>query len=179
MAPFDTVRIANTVFRVPLPFIKNRLHQLVRQRFRTGWNSPCQFRRWLILGVRMWRKQLHPPRSSHASRNHRANPHPARRRQRSDALLSPHSWTHAGSENCRSNRCAHAHRTPTEMKPQPFGDARDSTHPSPPGFERIPSPTSGARNRVERRPRARFGPGSIRDDFRHPPAYGSRAPSAP
>src|ERR1700722_937391 len=33
--------------------------QLVQQRFPIGWNSPCRSRRWLIVRMRMWGRQLH------------------------------------------------------------------------------------------------------------------------
>jgi hypothetical protein len=39
--------------------ISNDRRQLVQQRFPITWNSPCRSRCWLILWMRMWRKQFH------------------------------------------------------------------------------------------------------------------------
>ena len=46
---------------MPIPLYRlQRLHgQLVQQRFPIGWNSTFRSRRWLILRMRKWWKQLH------------------------------------------------------------------------------------------------------------------------
>src|SRR5579864_4476129 len=121
-----------------------------------------------------------------------------------DAPFSPRASTHAGLENCRSSRYAHTSHSdgdePTSLQAMlgirhthcRSASKRDRFRAAlfsfPFSFRVLATKLSfelrPIRNIqefgtcIERRPSARFAPGSIRADFRHPRACGSRAPSA-
>jgi hypothetical protein len=106
----------------------------VQQRFPIGRNSPCRSRCWLILRMRMRRKQLHTP--DHVARLVIEEPILTRLEAGNDRM--PCCRGMLGRMLARGTVAATdvpTAGTPTEMKPPPFGDPRHSTHPSPLGFE--------------------------------------------
>src|SRR5271155_1066403 len=162
----------------------------MQKRFPIGWNSPCRSRGWLILRMRMRRKQLHT--LDHCLLLVIVEPILTRLEAGNDRM--PCFCGMLGRMLARRTVAATdvpTLRTATEMKPPAFRRRQAFDAPI---ATRLRSGVDSAvvffhfqlsfrvlagKLGVERQPRARFGPGSIRADFRHPPACGSRARSVP